>query len=62
LRSLAGFDVMLRTYRANFDQSEDPLIRTVRTLGRDAGTAASTVAHEVGEKRFGGRRELTLSG
>ncbi|MFE7746794.1 M48 family metallopeptidase [Nocardia sp. NPDC057455] len=48
-----------RTYRANFDQSEDPLIRTVRTLGRDVGAAASTVAHEVGDtvaklgKRFG---------
>ncbi|WP_406272162.1 M48 family metallopeptidase [Nocardia sp. NBC_00881] len=37
-----------RAYKANFDQSEDPLIRTVRTLGRDVGSAASTVAHEVG--------------
>ncbi|WP_425295671.1 hypothetical protein [Nocardia abscessus] len=48
-----------RTYRANFDRSEDPLIRTVRTPGRDVGAAASTVAHEVGDtvaklgKRFG---------
>ncbi|WP_327113852.1 M48 family metallopeptidase [Nocardia sp. NBC_01730] len=38
-----------RAYKANFDQSEDPLIRTVRTLGRDVGSAASTVAHEVGD-------------
>ncbi|MFR9751549.1 M48 family metallopeptidase [Nocardia sp. 004] len=54
-----------RTYRANFDQSEDPLIRTVRTLGRDVGAAASTVAHEVGDtvskigKRLTGRRTGT---
>ncbi|MGO4613121.1 M48 family metallopeptidase [Nocardia sp. 2YAB30] len=38
-----------RAYKANFDQSEDPLIRTVRTLGRDVGSAATTVAHEVGD-------------
>ncbi|MGY1896844.1 hypothetical protein [Nocardia gipuzkoensis] len=56
LRSLTGFDVVPRTYRANFDQPADPLIRTVRTLGRDAAAAASTVAHEVGEGRFGDRR------
>ncbi|MBF6224014.1 hypothetical protein IU470_02600 [Nocardia abscessus] len=56
LRSLTGFDVVPRTYRANFDQPEDPLIRTVRTLGRDGGAAASTVTHEVGERRFGDRR------
>ncbi|WP_433599028.1 M48 family metallopeptidase [Nocardia sp. CA-135953] len=38
-----------RTYRTNFDQSEDPLIRTVRNLGRDVGSAVSTVGQEVGE-------------
>ncbi|WP_028479646.1 M48 family metallopeptidase [Nocardia sp. CNY236] len=38
-----------RAYSATFDQSEDPLIRTVRTLSRDVGTAAGTVAQEVGE-------------
>ncbi|WP_431949561.1 M48 family metallopeptidase [Nocardia lijiangensis] len=38
-----------RTYRQNFDQSEDPLVRTVRNLGRDVGAAVGTVGHEVGE-------------
>lgn len=38
-----------RTYRQNFDQSEDPLIRTVRNLSRDVGAAVGTVGQEVGE-------------
>ncbi|WP_433662961.1 M48 family metallopeptidase [Nocardia sp. CA-128927] len=38
-----------RTYRNNFDQSEDPLIRTVRNLGKDVGSAVGTVGQEVGE-------------
>jgi len=38
-----------RAYRENFDSSEDPLIRTVRNLGRDVGTAVSTVGQEVGQ-------------
>ncbi|MFF2552138.1 M48 family metallopeptidase [Nocardia sp. NPDC058058] len=38
-----------RTYRQNFDQSEDPLIRTVRNLGRDVGSAVGTVGQEVSE-------------
>lgn len=38
-----------RTYRESFDASEDPLIRTVRNLGRDVGSAVSTVGQEVGE-------------
>ncbi|MBF6471877.1 MULTISPECIES: hypothetical protein [Nocardia] len=64
LRSLTGFDVVLRTYRANFDQPEDPLIRTVRTLGRDGGAAASPshMRSVKGGSATGGRRELTFSG
>ncbi|MCU1647986.1 MAG: family metallopeptidase [Nocardia sp.] len=52
-----------RAYRQNFDQSEDPLIRTVRNLGRDVGSAVGTVGQEVGEtvsklgKRFSEWRE-----
>ncbi|RMI32898.1 M48 family metallopeptidase [Nocardia stercoris] len=48
-----------RAYRESFDQSEDPLVRTVRNLGRDMAAAASTVGQEVGDtvskigKRFG---------
>ncbi|MFJ4650675.1 M48 family metallopeptidase [Nocardia sp. NPDC088792] len=38
-----------RIYRQNFDQSDDPLIRTVRNLGRDVADAVSTVGQEVGE-------------
>lgn len=38
-----------RAYRENFDQSEDPLIRTVRNLGRDAAATVGTVGQEVGE-------------
>ncbi|RJO69893.1 M48 family peptidase [Nocardia panacis] len=38
-----------RTYRQNFDQSEDPLIKTVRNLGHDVGSAVGTVGHEVGD-------------
>ncbi|MBF6331633.1 M48 family metallopeptidase [Nocardia transvalensis] len=38
-----------RAYRESFDQSDDPLIRTVRNLGRDVGAAVSTVGQEVGE-------------
>ncbi|MCP2297387.1 Zn-dependent protease with chaperone function [Nocardia amikacinitolerans] len=38
-----------RAYRQNFDQSEDPLVRTVRNLGRDVGAAVGTVGQEVGE-------------
>ncbi|MCM6773755.1 M48 family metallopeptidase [Nocardia sp. CDC159] len=39
-----------RSYRSDFDQSEDPLIRTVRNLGRDVGAAVSTVGQEVSER------------
>lgn len=38
-----------RTYKQNFDQSEDPLIRTVRDMGRGVGSAVGTVGQEVGE-------------
>ncbi|MFI5781692.1 M48 family metallopeptidase [Nocardia sp. NPDC051570] len=38
-----------RTYRQDFDQSEDPLIRTVRNLGNDVASVVSTVGHEVSE-------------
>ncbi|MBL1078408.1 M48 family metallopeptidase [Nocardia sp. 2] len=38
-----------RAYRETFDQSEDPLIRTVRNLGRDVGSAVNTVGQEVTE-------------
>lgn len=38
-----------RAYRETFDQSEDPLIKTVRNLGRDFGAAVGTVGQEVGE-------------
>nr|WP_307188419.1 M48 family metalloprotease [Nocardia acidivorans] len=38
-----------RAHRQSFDQSEDPLIRTVRNLGRDVGSAVGTVGQEVGE-------------
>ncbi|MBH0777205.1 M48 family metallopeptidase [Nocardia bovistercoris] len=38
-----------RTYKQNFDASEDPLIRTVRDLGRDVGSAVTAVGHEVGD-------------
>ncbi|MEV6771614.1 M48 family metallopeptidase [Nocardia sp. NPDC051030] len=38
-----------RTYRQNFDQSEDPLIRTVRNLGRDVGATVGTVGQEVSD-------------
>ncbi|WP_280267514.1 M48 family metallopeptidase [Nocardia wallacei] len=38
-----------RSYRENFDASEDPLVRTVRNLGRDVGAAVSTVGQEVGQ-------------
>ncbi|WP_405132685.1 M48 family metallopeptidase [Nocardia sp. NBC_01388] len=52
-----------RTYRQNFDQSQDPLIRAVRNLGSDVGSAVGTVGQEVGEtvskigKRFSEWRE-----
>ncbi|RDI65510.1 M48 family metallopeptidase [Nocardia pseudobrasiliensis] len=39
-----------RTYRQDFDQSEDPLIRTVRNLGSDLGAAVSTVGQEVSDR------------
>ncbi|MEC3915279.1 M48 family metallopeptidase [Nocardia sp. CDC160] len=38
-----------RAYRENFEQSEDPLIRTVRNLGRDFGETVGTVGQEVSE-------------
>ncbi|MFD4353499.1 M48 family metallopeptidase [Nocardia sp. NPDC058518] len=37
-----------RHYRESFDQSEDMLVRTVRDLGRDVGSAVNTVGQEVG--------------
>ncbi len=39
-----------RTYRQDFDQSEDPLIRTVRNLGSDLGSAVSAVGQEVSDR------------
>ncbi|WP_282785890.1 M48 family metallopeptidase [Nocardia sp. CC201C] len=38
-----------RSYRESFDQSEDPLVKVVRNLGRDAASAVNTVGQEVGE-------------
>jgi Zn-dependent protease with chaperone function len=38
-----------RTYRANFDMSADPLIRTIRDVGRDFGTAFDAVGQGVAE-------------
>lgn len=38
-----------RSYKESFDQSEDPLIRTVRNLSRDVGATVGTVGQEVGE-------------
>lgn len=52
-----------RSYRQNFDQSEDPLIRMVRTLGKDLGGAVGSVGREVGgtvadlSRRFGEWRD-----
>jgi Zn-dependent protease with chaperone function len=38
-----------RTYRMNFDMSTDPLIRTLRDVGRDFGTAFDAVGQGVAE-------------
>jgi Zn-dependent protease with chaperone function len=38
-----------RTYRTNFDMSADPLIRTLRDVGRDFGTAFDAVGQGVAE-------------
>ncbi|WP_225727073.1 MULTISPECIES: M48 family metallopeptidase [unclassified Nocardia] len=38
-----------RVYKQNFDQSEDPLIKTVRNLGHDFGAAVNTVGQEVND-------------
>lgn len=43
-----------RTYRQNFDQSEDPLITMVRSLGRDLGGAVSETVAGLG-RRLGGK-------
>lgn len=48
-----------RSYKESFDQSGDPLFRTVRDLSRDVGSAVNTVGQEAAEavskigKRFG---------
>jgi Zn-dependent protease with chaperone function len=38
-----------KTYRENFDQSQDPLVRTLRDVGGSVGSAASAVGQGVGE-------------
>ena len=38
-----------RTYRTNFDMSADPLIRTIRDVGRDFGSAFDAVGQGVAE-------------
>ncbi len=38
-----------RSYKDSFDQSEDPLIRTVRDVGRDFGSAVETVGQGINE-------------
>ncbi|MFC9997844.1 M48 family metallopeptidase [Nocardia sp. NPDC127526] len=38
-----------RSYKQTFDQSEDPLVRTVRNLGKDMGSAVGTVGQEVSD-------------
>lgn len=38
-----------RSYKESFDQSDDPLIRTVRDVGRDFGTAAQTVGDGIND-------------
>jgi Zn-dependent protease with chaperone function len=51
-----------RTYKANFDVSADPLIRTIRDTGRDFGTAFDAVGQGVADtvnnirERFGAWR------
>ncbi|GAB4584169.1 M48 family metallopeptidase [Nocardia sp. IFM 10818] len=57
-----------RSYKQTFDQSEDPLVRTVRNLGKDMGSAVGTVGQEVSEtvskigKRFSEWRDQGSSG
>ncbi|NNH74183.1 M48 family metallopeptidase [Nocardia uniformis] len=49
-----------RSYRESFDQSDDPLVKVVRNLGKDAASAVGTVGAEVADtvtklgKRLGG--------
>lgn len=38
-----------RTYKQNFDQSDDPLIRVLRDVGSGLGDAVGAVGHGVGE-------------
>ncbi len=38
-----------RSYRDSFDQSEDPLVKTVRDVGKTFGSAAATVSDAFGE-------------
>ncbi len=57
LRSLTGFDVVLRTYRANFDQS------CARWAGMpERRRALSHPRSAKGGSATGERRELTFSG
>jgi len=43
------FRAAAKTYKTNFDQSDDPLMRTLRDVGGSVGNAASAVGHGVGE-------------
>lgn len=43
------FKSAARSYKNNFDQSEDPLMRTLRDVGGSVGNAATAVGHGVGE-------------
>ena len=45
----AEFRTAAKTYKNNFDQSDDPLMRTLKDVGGSVGTAASAVGHGVGE-------------
>src|SRR6266540_1197001 len=57
-----------RTYKANFDMSADPLIRTIRDTGRDFGTAFDAVGQGLADtvnnlrERFTGWRRPSGSG
>lgn len=38
-----------RGYKANFDASQDPVMKTLRDVGKDVGSAVDTVAQNVGD-------------